>query len=59
MNFIKLRLKGKGIEDTDSYRKGDMFVVLKLIIPNKLSKEQKKILETLSNTDLENSGAND
>ncbi len=49
----KLRLKGKGIEDVHSYRKGDMYVVLKVIMPNKLSRDQKKLFEQLSKTDLE------
>ena len=49
----KLRLKGKGIEDVHSYRKGDMYVVLNVIVPNRLSRDQKKLFEELSKTDLE------
>ena len=49
----KLRLKGKGIEDVHSYRKGDMYVVLNVIVPEKLSRDQKKLFEDLSKTDLE------
>ena len=49
----KLRLKGKGIENVSSHRKGDMYVVTKVIIPSKLSRDQKKLFESLSNTDLE------
>lgn len=49
----KLRLRGKGIEDVHSYRKGDMYVVIKVVIPDKLSREQKKLFEELSKTDLE------
>lgn len=49
----KHRLKGKGVEDVNSGRKGDMYVVLKVVIPNKLSKDQKKLFEELSKTDLE------
>ncbi len=52
----KLRLKGKGIEDVHSYRKGDMYVVLKVIIPDKLSRDQKKLFEQLDKTDLETKG---
>jgi molecular chaperone DnaJ len=51
----KLRLRGKGIENVQSHRKGDMYVVAKVIIPTKLSKEQKKLFESLSQTDLESS----
>ena len=40
----KLRLKGKGVENVSSKRKGDMYVIAKVIIPEKLSKEQKKLL---------------
>lgn len=50
----KHRLKGKGIEDIHSHSKGDMYVVLKVAIPSKLSKEQKKLFEELAETDLEN-----
>lgn len=50
----KLRLRGKGVEDVHSYHKGDMYVILKVVIPDKLSKEQKKLFEQLSKTDLEN-----
>lgn len=49
----KLRLRGKGIEDLHSYHKGDMYVILNVIIPNKITKEQKKLFEQLSKTDLE------
>ena len=49
----KHRLKGKGVEDVNTGRKGDMFVVLKVIVPSKLSREQKKLFEDLSKTDLE------
>ena len=49
----KHRLKGKGVEDVNTGRKGDMYVVLKVITPKKLSKEQKKLFEALSSTDLE------
>ncbi len=49
----KHRLKGKGAPDANYGRKGDMYVVLKVIIPDKLSKEQKRLFESLSETDLE------
>ena len=49
----KHRLKGKGIEDVHSGRKGDMYVVLKIVIPNKLSREQKKLFDSLDKTDLD------
>ena len=35
-------------------RKGDMYVVADVIIPEKLTKEQKKLFEQLSQTTLDN-----
>lgn len=49
----KLRLKGKGVEDVQSYRKGDMYVVVKVVIPDKISRDQKKLFEELDKTNLE------
>ena len=51
----KHRLKGKGIENLHSHSKGDMYVVLKVVTPSKLTKEQKKLFEELAKTDLETS----
>lgn len=50
----KLRLKGKGVTEPNSSRKGDMYVVLKVVIPKKLTKEQKKAFEVLQKAGLEN-----
>ena len=47
------RLKGKGIENIHNHSKGDMYVVLDIIIPKKLSKEQKKLFEELNKTNLD------
>ncbi len=49
----KYRLKGKGIEDVHSSKKGDMYVIMKVIIPNKLTRDQKKLFEQLSKTELD------
>ncbi len=49
----KHRLKGKGLEEPNSSRKGDMYVVLDIQIPTKLSKEQKKLFESLKATTLD------
>ena len=51
----KLRLKGKGVENVSTKRKGDMFVITKVIIPEKLTKEQKKLFDSLDNNSLDNS----
>ena len=47
-----LRIKGKGINNPDSWRKGDFYCVVKLIIPTSLSRKQKNILEELEETDM-------
>ena len=49
----KYRLKGKGVTDVQNGRKGDMYVVIDIVVPKKLSREQKKLFEELSRTDLE------
>lgn len=50
----KHRIKDKGIPDVNNGRKGDMYVILKVITPKKLSREQKKLFEELKKTDFEN-----
>lgn len=47
-----LRIKGKGINNPDSWKKGDFYCVLKLIIPRNLTRKQKGILEDLDDTDV-------
>lgn len=49
----KHRLKGKGIEGVHSGNKGNMYVIINVVIPQKLSRDQKKLFESLSETDLE------
>ncbi len=49
----KHRIKGKGVADVNTSRKGDMYIILDVIIPTKLSRDQKKLFEQLSKTDLE------
>jgi len=49
----KHRIKGKGIDNASNYRKGDMYVILNVRVPKKLSKEQKRLLENLDDTDLD------
>ena len=46
---------GKGIENPNTGRKGDMFVVIKVIMPTKLDREQKDLINKLSKTNLETS----
>lgn len=47
------RLKNKGVEDVSTGHKGDMYVIINVVIPTKLSKEQKDLIEKLSKTNLE------
>lgn len=49
----QLRLRGKGIKDPTRNKKGDMYVVLDVVIPNKLDRKQKELFKELSKTDLE------
>lgn len=48
----KHRIKGKGVNNESSRHKGDMYIVLKVLTPKRLSKEQKRIVEMLNDTDL-------
>ncbi|MBE6156864.1 MAG: molecular chaperone DnaJ [Firmicutes bacterium] len=52
-NYTKLKLKGKGIKGVNSKVAGDMYVIVNVIIPTKLTKKQKDLLKELSETDLE------
>lgn len=47
------RIKGKGIDNKSRHAKGNMYIILKVITPKKLSREQKKLIESLNKTDLE------
>ena len=49
----KQRLRGKGVSNPNNGRKGDMYVIIKVITPNKLDRKQKDLIKELSNTDLE------
>lgn len=48
-----LRVRGKGIANVHSGRPGDLYVVLKLILPTKLTRTQKDLFNELSKTDLD------
>ena len=51
----KHRLKGKGVEDLHSGSKGNMYVIINVVIPDKIDKKQKKLFEELSDTNLKTS----
>ena len=52
-NGTKLRIKGKGVENPSNSKKGDMFVIINVMIPEKLDKKQKEIFKELDETNLE------
>ena len=52
-NYTKLKLKGKGIKNDSTKTIGDMYVVVNVIIPTKLTKKQKDLFKELADTDLE------
>ena len=51
-NYTKLKLRGKGIKTPNSLMKGNMYVVVNVIVPEKLSRKQKKLFEDLLASDL-------
>ena len=53
-NLTKLKLKGKGVKPVNGHFTGDMYAVINVIVPSKLSIKQKKLIKDLSETDLDN-----
>lgn len=49
----KQRIKGKGIDNKTNHSKGDMYLIMKVITPKKLSRDQKKLIDELNKTLLE------
>jgi len=50
----QLRLKGKGVKDPNRNKYGDMYVVLDVVIPSKLDRNQKELFKELAETELDN-----
>ena len=48
----KHRLKNKGVKDVNYETYGDMYVVIEVVMPKKLSREQRNLIDKLSETDL-------
>ena len=48
----KQRIKGKGVNNEYRHHKGDMYLVFKVYMPKKLTREQKELMEELSETTL-------
>lgn len=51
-NGDKQRIKGKGIKNEHARTKGDMYIIINIVTPKKLTKEQKQLFEKLNETDL-------
>ena len=49
----KQRIKGKGVDNKYRHIKGDMYLIFKVYMPQRISREQKELIERLSNTELE------
>lgn len=50
-NGRQVRIKGKGMPVYNTEKYGDLFVILKVLIPETLSEKQKELFEQLKNTD--------
>ena len=50
----KMMVKDKGVANTSNKRKGAMYVIITVVIPNRIDRKQKEMIESLSKTDLEN-----
>ncbi len=54
-NGTKLKLKGKGIKTPNSLMKGNMYAIINVVIPTKIDRKQKNLLEDLGKTTLNDS----
>lgn len=52
-SLTKLKLKGKGVKPVNERFTGDLYAVINVVIPTKLSRNQKDLIKELSETDLE------
>lgn len=48
----KLRIKSKGVENVRTGKNGDMYVIVNVLIPEKLDKKQKELFKELDDTNL-------
>ena len=49
----KLRIKGKGVPNGS--RRGDLYIILDVVMPTKIDRNQRKLFEELSNSNLDTS----
>ena len=52
-NLDKHRVKSRGVPYINSSKVGDLYIIIKVVIPTKLDKKQKELFKELSNTDLD------
>lgn len=52
-----LRVRGKGMPNVHSGKLGDLYITLKLVLPNKLTRTQKELFKDLSKTELDDNEA--
>lgn len=50
----KLRLKGKGVIDQKSKKKGDQYIIVKIAVPNQIDGSEKALYEQLKESETEN-----
>lgn len=46
-------IKGEGVPYINSTRTGDLYIIIKVVIPTKLDKKQKELFNELSKTNLD------
>jgi molecular chaperone DnaJ len=46
-----LRLRGKGIPDVNGYGRGDLLVHIQVFVPKNITKDERKILEKLQESE--------
>ncbi len=51
----KQRIRGKGVDNKAKRSKGNMYVIMRVITPQKLTRDQKKLITKLSETDMSTS----
>ena len=51
----KQRIRGKGIKNASTRRTGDMYVIFQVQTPKRLTRDQKKLFESLAKTDFKDS----
>lgn len=51
--LTKLKLRGKGVKPVNERFTGDLYAVINVIVPTKLSRSQKDLIKDLSQTDLD------